>query len=207
MSDRLQRIATRVLGVLVIALVASMTFAQFERAQALREQRASAREAREVDAALNAASNNVDEADRNTIDAGAFAPRMPRMPRLPADDEDSGTDLSGEADEGRSIPSNAPRSVRIGVILVPFAGSEGAPLTAPSKRDALEAAERARTEAEADFKAAVRAAGVGSSEDIGRIPRGVLDPRTERAVFSLERGELSSVIETPRGYWIVKRFE
>ena len=38
----------------------------------------------------------------------------------------------------------------------------------------------------------------GSAEDIGRMPRGVLDARTEVAVFSLSAGDVSEVLETPR---------
>jgi parvulin-like peptidyl-prolyl isomerase len=53
----------------------------------------------------------------------------------------------------------------------------------------------------------VKAGDSGSSEDIGRIPRGVLEHPTEVAVFSLSAGEISEPLETPRGYWIVKRLE
>jgi parvulin-like peptidyl-prolyl isomerase len=53
----------------------------------------------------------------------------------------------------------------------------------------------------------VLSADPGSAEDVGRIPRGVLDPRTEMAVFSLPPGTVSDVLETPRGYWIVKRID
>ena len=53
----------------------------------------------------------------------------------------------------------------------------------------------------------MKAGDSGSSEDIGRIPRGVLDRATELAVFSLEKDALSEPLETPRGYWVVKRIE
>jgi hypothetical protein len=67
----------------------------------------------------------------------------------------------------------------------------------------MELGERAKT----DWKGAVKAGDVGSSEDIGRIPRGVLDRTTELSVFSLEKDAISEPLETPRGYWIVKRVE
>jgi hypothetical protein len=105
------------------------------------------------------------------------------------------------------MPSSAPRHVKIGVVLVTFAGAEGAPPGARNKREALTMAERLVSEARADFHHAVSAGDPGSANDIGRLPRGVLDPHTEVAVFALASGEVSEVLETPRGYWIVKRNE
>lgn len=105
------------------------------------------------------------------------------------------------------LATNAPRSVKIGVVLVAFAGAEGAAANARSKKDALVIAERLSAEAKTDFPHAVSAGDSGSAGDIGRLPRGVLDPRTEVAVFNLAAGDVSEVLETPRGYWIVKRLE
>ena len=53
----------------------------------------------------------------------------------------------------------------------------------------------------------MKAGDSGSSEDIGRIPRGVLEKSTELAVFSLAAGDVSEPLETLRGYWVVKRLE
>jgi parvulin-like peptidyl-prolyl isomerase len=72
-----------------------------------------------------------------------------------------------------------------------------------ARKHALELAEQGKV----DWKAAVRAGDTGSSEDIGRIPRGVLDHALEVAVFSLAAGDISEPLETPRGYWVVKRAE
>jgi parvulin-like peptidyl-prolyl isomerase len=47
----------------------------------------------------------------------------------------------------------------------------------------------------------------GSSDDVGRIPRGVLEPATEYMLFTMPVGSVSDPIETPRGYWIAKRTE
>lgn len=105
------------------------------------------------------------------------------------------------------MPSGAPRAIRIGVVLVQHQGAEGASSASRSKKDALELATRLAEGAKSDFKKAVKEGDTGSSEDIGRMPRGVLDPRTEIAVFSLAAGDVSEVLETPRGYWIVKRIE
>jgi len=109
--------------------------------------------------------------------------------------------------DGGAMPSSAPRTVKLGVVLVQFVGAEGASSSARAKPDALkhalELAERAHT----DWKAAVKAGDPGSSDDIGRIPRGVLEHSTEVAVFSLGAGDVSEPLETPRGYWVVKRLE
>ena len=109
--------------------------------------------------------------------------------------------------DGSILPTSGPRAVKIGVVLVTFAGAEGAPANARSKKDALAIAERLGQDAKNDFHHAVTTGDSGSSDDIGRIPRGVLDPRTEVSVFALAPGEISDVLETPKGYWIVKRID
>lgn len=106
-----------------------------------------------------------------------------------------------------ALPSGAPRTVKLGVVLVQFEGAEGASSSARAKKDALVVATKLAADAKTDFKRAVAAGDSGSSEDIGRVPRGILDPPTEIAVFSLGVGDISEVLETPRGYWIVKRVE
>ena len=46
-----------------------------------------------------------------------------------------------------------------------------------------------------------------TSDDIGRMPRGVLEPAVEYTLFTLPVGAVSDPLETPRGYWIAKRTE
>lgn len=121
-------------------------------------------------------------------------------------DAGGGLSLFGLLDAS-AMPSGAPRSVRLGVVLVQWAGAEGAPSSARSKVDALKHAQELVEHARQDFKATVKEGDSGSSEDIGRIPRGVLEQRTEVAVFSMAAGDISEPLETPRGYWIVKRIE
>ncbi len=134
---------------------------------------------------------------------------------LHADEPDGGSAISGDAGlvlnlgaiDGGVLPSGAPKSVKLGLVFVTYAGAEGAPSTARKKADARALADRLATDAQTDFHRAVLAGDTGSSDDLGRIPRGVLDPATEVAVFSLTPGSISSVIETPRGYWIAKRLD
>ncbi len=155
---------------------------------------------------------------RRPLDAGATEPAT-TAPTAEPIDTGSDAGVADELDGGSmfleplslgdagSLPAGAPRHVKIGVVLVTFQGAEGAAQNARSKREALALAERLAEEAKTDFHRAVSAGDPGSADDIGRIPRGVLDPRTEVAVFSLGAGEVSGVIETPRGFWIVRRIE
>jgi hypothetical protein len=102
----------------------------------------------------------------------------------------------------------APRHVRFGVVLVTYEGAEGAPdKGARRKSDALALATRLADEAKGDFRATVQRGDVGSSEDVGEVARGVLEPAPEAVLFALPVGGASGVIDTPRGFWIVKRLE
>ncbi|HWL85406.1 MAG TPA: peptidylprolyl isomerase [Polyangiaceae bacterium] len=106
-----------------------------------------------------------------------------------------------------ALPEKAPRSVRFGVVLVSYAGAEGAPPNARSKKDARELAEKLAAEAKTDFHAAVGHGDTGSADDLGRIPRGTLERAPEYVLFTLAAGQTSDPIDTPRGFWIVKRTE
>ena len=143
-----------------------------------------------------------------TEDAGAIA-AADAGSTTSSDDLDAGLYLPtlSLGDASVTLPSSAPRSVKIGIVLVTFSGAEGAPSNARSKKDALALAEQLATTARSDFHRAVTSGDPGSADDVGRMPRGVLDPRTEVAVFGLSTGDVSEVLETPRGYWIVKRID
>lgn len=178
----------------MIVLVGWMTF---ESESARPSPKASSGDAAAPASAAPAARPPPAEADASTpsvapdLDAGLFLPTL----------------SLGDAQAEMVMPSGAPRSVKIGVVLVSFAGAEGAPTNARSKNDAQAIAERLGADARSDFHHAVTGGDPGSADDIGRLPRGVLDPRTEIAVFGLASGEVSNVLETPRGYWIVKRID
>jgi hypothetical protein len=105
------------------------------------------------------------------------------------------------------LPSGSPKMVRFGVILVQYRGAQGAPPSSRSKDDALGLARSIAEAARADFKSQVSKGDPGSMEDAGRIPRGVLEPASEYALFTLAAGSVSDPVDTPRGYWIVKRIE
>ena len=195
MKDRIQRWASLLFGAAVVVLVGWLTFDQLSRPRLRAEADAGAAPVA-ADASAPVASTTA-------------APDAGPSPMTALDTGGDGglslfNTLLGDAG---AMPSGAPRSLKLGVVLVQFAGAEGASSSARAKPDALkhaqELAERART----DWKAAVKAGDPGSSEDIGRIPRGVLERPTELAVFSLAAGDVSEPLETPRGYWVVKRLE
>ena len=102
---------------------------------------------------------------------------------------------------------NAPRQIHLGVVLVTYQGAQGAPPHARAKAEARALAERLATDAKTDFHGAVQRGDSGSSDDVGRIPRGVLEPAAEVTIFSLAPGAVSDVVETPRGFWIAKRID
>lgn len=122
-------------------------------------------------------------------DAGGIGNRMP-----------DGTPVPG-------LPSDAPKSVRFGVVLLQYKGAEGAPTNVRSRKEASELAAKLATDAKSDFHGAVRRGDDGSTDDAGRIQRGVLELAVEYFLFTLPVGQVSEPIDTPRGLWIVKRLE
>lgn len=111
--------------------------------------------------------------------------------------------------DGRKVPelpATAPKSVGFGVVLVTYDGAQSAPKEARSKTDAKQKAIGLLEEAKRDFAAAVARGDRGSTADAGHVPRGVLEPAIEYQLFMLEKGAVhAEPIDTPRGFWIVRR--
>lgn len=106
------------------------------------------------------------------------------------------------------LPEGAPSAVTFGVILISYSGAEDAPASAQPKPQALERAKALLEEARTNFAAAASKGDTGSTADAGRLPRGVLEPAVEHALFTLQPGGVSAEpIDTPRGYWIMKRIQ
>ena len=109
------------------------------------------------------------------------------------------------------LPMNAPRQVRFGVVLIGYAGAQPGPgTTRPSTRskpDARALALKLATAAQQDFHMAVQQGDAGSADDIGRVKLGILEPAPEYVLFTLPIDGVGGPVETPRGYWIVKRVE
>jgi hypothetical protein len=113
--------------------------------------------------------------------------------------------LSGEAPP--PLPADAPKSVTWGVALVAYRGAQGAPASARTHDEALALAKDIAETAKTDFKAAVAKGDKGSMENAGKMPRGVLEPAPEYVLFSLAKGDIGGPVDTPRGFWIVRRIE
>lgn len=105
------------------------------------------------------------------------------------------------------LPADAPRAVRIGLALVQYQGAQLAPPNAQPRDVALARAKTIAELAKTDFAAAVKAGDHGSTIDIGSIHRGILEPGTQYVVFTMAPGSVSDVLETPRGFWIVRRIK
>lgn len=113
-------------------------------------------------------------------------------------------------DGGRvpDLPSSAPQTVGFGVVQLSYQGSQFAPSDARSKEQARQKGEALLELAKHDFSAAVSKGDHGSTSDAGRIPRGVLEPPVEYVLFLLDKGAISpQLIDTPRGFWILRRNE
>jgi hypothetical protein len=142
------------------------------------------------------------------FDASAFALDLDGGEPPPRERRDSGAGfVMTDGTPVPPLPPSAPRTVRFGVVLVSYAGAEDAPRSARSKHDALELADKLAAQAKTDFHAAVRRGDEGSADDVGSMRRGVLEPAPEYVLFSLPAGGVSDPIDTPRGYWIIKRIE
>jgi hypothetical protein len=201
-KDRIQSWASLLLGAGVVVLVAWLTADQMSRTH-IRAER--------LDGGSTESTSDSGPNANAATDAGAPASSAGGSGGLGATETagDGGFSLTGLTaflDAG-AMPTGAPRAVRLGVVLVQWAGAEGAPGSARAKPDALKRALELAEQAKTDWKAAVKAGDSGSSEDIGRIPRGVLERTTEVAVFSLDKDGVSEPLETPRGYWVVRRVE
>jgi hypothetical protein len=162
-----------------------------------------------------------DRAAAKPIPSASIAPAASTAPSasplassqaLPEPAEDAGTTFtegfSTFPDGGKvpELPSSAPKVVKFGVIQFAYAGAQGAPRDARTKDDALKKARDALETAQRDFSEAVRKGDLGSTADAGRMPRGVLEPPIEYWLFSLQKGAIHpEPIDTPRGYWIVRR--
>ena len=104
------------------------------------------------------------------------------------------------------LPDSAPQEVSFGVVQFAYQGAQFAGSDARAKEVARQKATEILELAKHDFVAAVAKGDRGSTSDAGRIPRGVLEPPIEYVLFMLNKGTLNpAVIDTPRGFWIIRR--
>jgi hypothetical protein len=123
--------------------------------------------------------------------------------------------VGGRMPDGTAVPPlplTVPRQVRFGVVLVSYSGAQPSAAGASrpptrSKADAQALADKLLLTATTDFHAAVQQGDGGSSDDVGRVKLGVLEPAPEYVLFTLGLDGVGGPVDTPRGYWIVKRLE
>lgn len=126
---------------------------------------------------------------------------------LPLPDSSATADASAaDRNTESNLPPGAPRTVTFGVLLVVYAGAQGAGPGARSKAEALTLAEKLAKLGAKDFPSAVKLADVGF-EDAGEIQRGVLEGGPEVVLFELPPGGIGGPVDSPRGYYVFKRIE
>jgi hypothetical protein len=134
---------------------------------------------------------------------------MPALEEIPSANPAhpfSGYDTLPDGRKVMPLPNDAPQNISFGVVLVTYRGAERAPANARAKPEALELAKRLSESAKSNFDEAVKKGDPGSNTDAGSVPRGVLEPVLEFVLFTMKKGEVySDPIDTPRGYWIVRR--
>lgn len=139
-------------------------------------------------------------ADPVTVDAAA---------PVDAGRDSAGSSAFNKLSDGGDVPplpNSAPKTVTLGVVLFQYRGAQGAPRSARSKEEARAQAEKALPMATKDFDEAVKHGDPGSLGNAGAIPRNVLEPAIEYTVFTLKPGEIHpEPLDTPRGFWIVRR--
>jgi hypothetical protein len=122
------------------------------------------------------------------------------------DPRPAGSQLPG-GEPAPPLPEGAPKSVVFGVVLVEYRGAQGANRRQRDRAAAQTLAAELADQARKDFASAVAKGDPGSAENAGAMPRGVLEPGPEHILFSLAVGEVGGPVDTPRGFWIVKRLE
>jgi hypothetical protein len=162
-----------------------------------------------ADAAVDAAPDARAAGDAGEVpvpDAGdAVDDPVPVDPQLAGGSDAGARLLTGEP--APALAAEAPKSIVFGVILVTYKGAQGAPTNARTHDAALELAKELAEAAKQDFKATVAKGDKGSMENAGRMPRGMLEPAPEFVLFSLPKDGVSDPVDTPRGFWIVRRIE
>ena len=140
-----------------------------------------------------------------TASATASAPE-PSTEMLQPAPPPSGEPVLPDGRKVPELPADAPKSVTFAVVLFTYRGAENAPSDARDKASALAKAKELLPDAVRDFDEAVKKGDPGSTARAGTMPRDVLEPGLEYVLFTLKKGEVyGQPIDTPRGYWILKR--
>jgi hypothetical protein len=204
----MQRRATTLIGVLMVGIALWIAIRSF------REPKAVGRSV--LSGMLGARGEDAGSSPYVQPDAGPVAEDGGTFPWLTY----GGEDLRGDSGAGLTMPDGTPvpplpftipRQIRFGVVLVSYAEAQPSPSAGrPATRSRGEArllAEKLLPTAQQDFHAAVQQGDSGSADDIGRVKLGIVEPAPEYVLFTLPVDGVGGPVDTPRGYWIVKRLE
>jgi parvulin-like peptidyl-prolyl isomerase len=110
-----------------------------------------------------------------------------------------------------STGTEVPATVTASHILIAYEGAERSTVTR-SRPEAIELLRRIETSVRSDSitfeEAAIQYSDCpsgASGGNLGSFGRGAMDPGFENAAFSLQPGEISSIVETPFGFHLIKR--
>lgn len=175
----------------IALLLASITYVL---AHAARQEGHAARPIATTAATPTAAPSSTASAPPKEADAGVTPPPV----------GDLETVLRGGAVP--PLPNGAPTTVGLAIILFTHEQAQFAGKQARPKREAFRLAKELLPEAVENFAEAVKKGDPGSTTDAGKVPRGVLEPALQYVVYTLEKGQVfPEPLDTPRGFWIVKR--
>jgi hypothetical protein len=157
-------------------------------------------------------------ASAHAATSASAAPLSSALPAGGTPDLDGGTPGEPTVTEGfenfpdggkvPELPASAPARVGFGAVIFQYRGAQNAPGDARTKDEARKKATETIELAQKDFAAAVAKGDKGSTTDAGRLPRGVIEPPIEYVLFTLEKGKVHpEPLDTPRGYWVVRRNE
>jgi hypothetical protein len=126
----------------------------------------------------------------------------------PEEGTGDGFDVLPDGRKAPPLPDTAPQSVTFGVVQFAYDSAQFAQKGTRTKEQARQKAKSTVELAQKDFEAAVQKGDRGSRANAGRIPRGILEPAVEYVLFTLPKKTVSAEpIDTPRGFWIVRRID
>jgi hypothetical protein len=126
----------------------------------------------------------------------------------PDDGTGEGFDLLPDGGKVPPLPDSAPQTVTFGVVQFTYDGAQFANKGSRPKDQAKQKAQGVLELAQKDFSAAVAKGDRGSTSNLGRISRGILEPAVEYLLFTLPKGAVhTEPVDTPRGYWIIRRID
>lgn len=162
-------------------------------------------------ASATAASSPSDVLPADDLEAPGGGGAAAILDEEPLEDDEIGNDAAGATLPDGSAPpkleGDKPKSVHFGAVLIQYRGAQGTKASARSREEAETLAQELATLAKNDFEAAVKKGDKGSTNDAGRMYRGIMEPAPEFVLFGLDKGEVGKPVDTPRGYLVLKRLD